>query len=43
MPQELYGEDAAKLEPGRQALEHVFDLDPGWRYLNHGSYGATFR
>ena len=43
MLQEMYGEETTRLEPGRAAFEHLFDLDPAWHHLNHGCYGAAFR
>ena len=34
---------AAACAPGGEAPAAMFCLDPDWDYLNHGSYGATFK
>jgi hypothetical protein len=33
----------AACAPGSAGAAELFTLDPGWAYLNHGSYGATFK
>jgi hypothetical protein len=42
-PQEEVGERGLSVAPGRAAREALFMLDPDVAYLNHGSFGASFR
>lgn len=37
------GTNGAIVQGGRQARRDLFLLEDGVTYLNHGSYGATFR
>ena len=42
-PQEDVRERGLAVQPGHAAREALFMLDPNVAYLNHGSFGASFR